>query len=179
LAFPALWRPQRRFQAAGVRSEMFRHVPKDSRKATTMAQRGRQSAASLSVVRMAKRARPRLTPPAPLSKGEQSVFDSLAACNEHLTPTDSCLLASYAQAVVKTLKLGKEKGAVADWERSARVMAMLARSLRLSPQSTCDPKTLARKKADAAGGLRKPWEGYLDGDDENWPPSDPDSDDDA
>jgi hypothetical protein len=141
-----------------------------------MAQRGRQSAAALSVVRLApKRARPRLTAPSSLTKAEQSIFDAIASDNDHLTPTDSAMLAAYAQAALKTFKLAREKGAVQDWERAARVMAMLGTKLRITAQAAVDPKTLGRRRADCGGfGVSwqqmqagdGPWVGQRDDDDD-------------
>jgi len=133
-----------------------------------MAQPGRRSAEAAAVLRLAPtRRRPRLIPPAPLTKAEQAIFDLVASENPHLAATDTPLLASYAQAVVKTMKLARKGDAVGDWEKSARVMAMLATKLRVSPQSSTDPQAIGRRRKDDPGGfgiLRKPWEGYDDGD---------------
>jgi hypothetical protein len=123
-----------------------------------MAQPGRRSAAAASVLRVAPtRGRRRLTPPTSLTKPEQAIFDAIAADNAHLTATDTALLASYAQAVVKTMKLAKEKGAVADWERAARVAAMLATKLRITPQATTDPQSIGRRRKDDCGGFGVHW----------------------
>jgi len=50
----------------------------------------------------------------------------------------------------------------ADFEKLARVMMSLATKLRISPQSRVDPKTLARRHADAHTGP-KPWDRNRDG----------------
>ena len=59
------------------------------------------------------------------------------------------MLSVYAQSVAKTIRLGKEKGAVADWERSARVMVTLATKLRITPQASVRPETVGRQRRDA------------------------------
>jgi hypothetical protein len=40
------------------------------------------------------------------------------------------------------------------WKRAVRVQLAVARSLRLTPQSRADPKTIARQEPSV---LRKPW----------------------
>lgn len=114
-----------------------------------MTQPGRRSAAAASVVQPATNGpRPRLIPPSSLTKAERAIFTSIAATARHLTETDTVLLAAYATAVAKTARLGKGKD-TADWERSARVMAMLATKLRLTPQATASPQTIARQRKNA------------------------------
>lgn len=71
----------------------------------------------------------------------------LAAANRHLTVTDGPLLAVYVQAVTRTHRLGRGKD-VGGWEKSARLAMALARSLRLTPQSTTDPQTIGRRRKD-------------------------------
>jgi hypothetical protein len=114
--------------------------------------RGRKSAAAMAtklVAIDATKLRPRLTATARLSQVEQTVFDLVARQNRHLVPGDAVLLTAFSQAAARTFKASKGKDA-AGWERSARVMTLLARSLRLTPQSVADPQKLARQRRDRA-----------------------------
>jgi hypothetical protein len=91
------------------------------------------------------RAGSRLIPPAFLKSDERSMFMALAAQDRHLTRTDEPLLATYVQAIGKTSRLAQHKD-VGPWERAARVLIALARSLRLTPQSTTDPQAIGRRR---------------------------------
>jgi hypothetical protein len=112
--------------------------------------RGRKSAAARLVEIDTSKLRPKLTPTARLSQVEQTVFDLATRANRHLVPGDAVLLTAFAQAAARTFKASKGKD-TAGWERSARVMTLLARSLRLTPQSAVDPQKLARQRRDRAG----------------------------
>jgi hypothetical protein len=101
--------------------------------------------------------RSRLSPPASLSKDERAIFDLVVAENSHLTLLDAPMLTAFAQAAAKTISLAKKEGIQA-WERSARIMAMLATRLRITPQSTATAQTLARHRRDRPPDHPPPWE---------------------
>jgi hypothetical protein len=110
-----------------------------------MAQPGRKSAAA-NLVSLASTARPtRLTPPASLTKTEQSTFNALVVANPHLTITDGLLLAGFVRASSMMLDRKSEAG---EWEKASRVAITLATKLRLTPQSTQDPQALGRRRKD-------------------------------
>ena len=80
------------------------------------------------------------------------------------------LVAAFAIATVKVFELAKTDD-VAGWEKACRVQAMYATKLRLSPQATCDPQTIGRRRKDdneaveallrlndkCADEMEKPW----------------------
>ena len=107
----------------------------------------RKSAADTEVVRLATNPRSPITPPKFLRADERALFAALAAQNEHLKPTDASILALYSQAVMRTSKLARGDG-ISDWEKSARATLALARSLRLTAQSSTHPDTLSRQRRD-------------------------------
>ena len=111
----------------------------------SMKQRGRKSAAVLNFPAV-DGSRSRITAPASLTKVERSLFTELAADTPHLVQADAPLLASYAQAVLLSRKAGRDLGRIGEWERATRAMMALARSLRLTPQSRTDSKTVARRQ---------------------------------
>ena len=118
-----------------------------------MRQRGRKSAASLSVISVDGRPS-RLAPPAYLNKVERAVFTELASSG-HFIETDAGLLASLAQATVMARKAARDPAKLSVWERAVRVQAMLSTKLRLTPQARCDPKTIGRQPQR---GFPAPWE---------------------
>ncbi len=126
-------------------------------------QRGRKSAASNAVQIDVIGSRSRLTVPKYLTIEEQSLFEEIVAVCEHrqLAPTDGPLLASYVQAAIKARKLAAEPDKVSEWEKTVRVMAMLARSLRLTPQSRLDRATAGRMARDQKVGPL-PWDQRAD-----------------
>jgi hypothetical protein len=124
-----------------------------------MARPGRRSSAANVVELTTTETRPRLTPPPTLSKQERAIFTATAIANPHLTASDAMLLSLFVQGYTKTLTLGSQPG-VADWEKAARMTATLATKLRLTPQSTQDPQTLGRRRADAKPS---PIDAFLDG----------------
>lgn len=99
--------------------------------------------------------RPKLSPSTSLGR-EKDIFDLVLAENQHLTPLDMRMLIAFAQASAKTFKLSKRQN-VQSWERSARIMAMLATRLRITPQSTATPQTLARPRRDRPPDQPPPW----------------------
>ncbi len=105
--------------------------------------------------------RSRLSPLGNLTKDEEALFDLIAAENRHLTPLDTPMLTAFAQAAAKTFELSK-KHDVQSWERSARIMAMLATRLRITPQSTATAQTLARHRRDQPPDHTPPWEYPID-----------------
>jgi hypothetical protein len=113
-------------------------------------QRGRVSAASLSVVPF-KAAATLLQPPADLSKAERELFcEIVASCHrEHFVDSDRHLLASYVQAIVASRqfakRLAKNPKLTTSWQQVTRTQSMLATKLRLAPRSRFDERHAARK----------------------------------
>jgi phage terminase small subunit len=132
-----------------------------------MKQRGRKSAAALSIIGVdGQQARP--FPPACLSEQERELFASIVGgCDaDHFRQTDLPLLSRYCEAAIlaEHAALELRNGAVVDgkpspWiivqEKCVRAMVSLSMRLRLSPQSRVDPKTLGRQQPQR-GPL--PWE---------------------
>jgi hypothetical protein len=108
-----------------------------------MRQRGRKSAELLSFPAI-DGPRPRIMPPASLTKAERSLFTEIAADAQHLVQADAPLLASYVQAVLLSRRAGRDLRCIDEWEQIVRVMATLATKLRLTPQSRIDAKSLTR-----------------------------------
>lgn len=132
-----------------------------------MKQRGRKSAAELSVIALDSQSAPP-SPPATLSEPERELFVGIVAgCDAgHFRQTDLPLLSRYCEAAIlaEQAALGLRDGAVVDgkpspWivvqEKCVRAMVSLSMRLRLSPQSRLDPKTVARQQPYLG---RKPWE---------------------
>jgi len=122
-----------------------------------MKQRGRVSAAALSVIDVDDHSTPP-APPASLSEPEREMFATIiAGCDTgHFRQTDLPLLSRYCEAAVLAEQAALElrNGAVVDgkpspWiviqEKCVRAMVSLSMRLRLSPQSRLDPKSLARQ----------------------------------
>lgn len=141
-----------------------------------MRQRGRKSAASLAVARVAIGVE-RLPAPVHLSDAERGVW--LETVNdqpaEAITPVHSPVLELYCRHVVRSRILADEidnfdRAWLADddgikrydlllkmAERESRAASSLARSLRITRQSTIDPKVAGVANARHARS-RKPWE---------------------
>jgi hypothetical protein len=119
-----------------------------------MQQRGRKGIAQLSIVSPdATGTRPTLTSFEPLKPKEQKIFNVVAAENAHLRQTDAVLLGAFARAAVGSFNTDN----ASDFEKLARTAATLATRLRISPQSRCNPVTLARRYAEQDNGP-KPWD---------------------
>ncbi len=114
-----------------------------------MKQRGRSSAAGLSVV--VNPGFRRIEPPADLSATEAKLFrEIVGACfPDHFTTSDVHLLVSYVQATLSSRHYAKASRKnpkfITAWDKSTRMQSALAMRLRLAPQSRVDPKTLSRK----------------------------------
>jgi hypothetical protein len=107
-----------------------------------MMQPGRKSAAANVVSLAVTTPRTVLTPIGhPLSKDERTIFDFIAKSNHHLKPIDTPLLMLYACAIVRSMARGD------DFEKVARTAMVIARSLRLTPQSHTQGMTAARRRA--------------------------------
>ena len=132
-----------------------------------MRQRGRVSAAALSVIDVGNQST-LPTPPAGLSEPEREMFASIVAgCDpDHFRQTDLPLLSRYCEAAILAEQAALELrgGAVVDgkpspWivvqEKCVRAMVSLSMRLRLSPQSRLDPKTLARQQPPSGP---QPWD---------------------
>jgi hypothetical protein len=116
-----------------------------------MAQRGRKSAQLLALP--VDGLPPRLKAPAYLNARERKVFsDTVDACDaRHFVPSDTPLLAAFAQAAVMSREsVGEE------WERATRVLISLATELRLAPSTRSDPRTTARRQPQHK--IKYPWD---------------------
>jgi predicted nucleic acid-binding protein len=83
----------------------------------------------------------------PLSREERTYFDHIARANLHLKQLDAPLLMLFAASVVRAMKKRRESDET--FEKEVRAALALARSLRLTPQSTTEAKTAARRRAEA------------------------------
>jgi phage terminase small subunit len=127
--------------------------------------RGRQSIAELSVVPI-ESARKRVEPPSDLDPKTEKLFRELVeACHvDHFVKSDIPLIVSYASATLMSHRLFKaaqkngNEDAIKAWERVCRTQTMLARALRLAPQSRDNPKTVARRFRDNVPSARELWE---------------------
>jgi hypothetical protein len=118
-------------------------------------QPGRRSASAKLVALDATGRRPRLSAPKHLSTEEKAIFTGIvASCDaRQLVAVDVWLLGLYAQALNRARKLATKPDKASEWERACRVATMLARSLRLTPQSRLDKVVagrMARDGSDAA-----------------------------
>ena len=98
------------------------------------------------------------------------MFTEWAAANPHLTASDAPMLAAFAQAASKTHKAGRQKD-ISAFERAARLMMALGRTLRLTPQATTHPLTVGRRRNDQ-GGFGVTWQQLQDDDDDDIEESD-------
>jgi hypothetical protein len=112
-----------------------------------MAKRGRPSSASLVSFPGVTDTPPRFTPPSFLTNAEQSLFSEIVNGTDarHFVEADTPLIVSFVKATV----LARDAPDLSDeefaaWEKAARVQAMLATKLRLSPQTRLDAKTAKR-----------------------------------
>jgi hypothetical protein len=94
----------------------------------------------------ASKSRPKLTPIGSLTANERRVFDHTARENRHLKRADIPMLELYATAYSRAVA-AKRKG-VQQWERESRVMMAFGTKLRLTPQATTEPRTVARRRAE-------------------------------
>jgi phage terminase small subunit len=131
-------------------------------------QRGRKSAASLSVISV-DGSPSRLQPPSHLSASERRRFIEIVSnCDaRHFRPSDVTLLCRFvesdllAQKAAKELRRGavSKDGRVSPWlvvqEKAMRALTALSLRLRLAPQSRIDAKAMGRHEARL--GLA-PWE---------------------
>jgi hypothetical protein len=112
-------------------------------------QPGRKSSAANVVALTSTSSRLVLSPVGlPLTKDELAYFNFIVRNNTHLKPIDVPNVMLYACAIVRALKLRNK--ADAGFEKEARTALALARSLRLTPQSTMQGVTAARRRAEAA-----------------------------
>jgi hypothetical protein len=114
-----------------------------------MMQPGRKSNAANVVPLPATPSQTVLSPIGPsLSKDERVIFDHVARCHSHLKPIDAPILMLYAAAVVRAMKARRQDDGT--FEKEARATLALGRSLRLTPQSTSQPITAGRRRAEAS-----------------------------
>jgi phage terminase small subunit len=123
-----------------------------------MRQRGRKSAASLSVISVDGKP-DRLQPPDHLSADERQRFiEIIATCSAtHFRPSDTILLCRFVEADALAEKAAAElrknpviEGKPSAWlavqEKSVRALTALSMRLRLSPQSRIDAKAMGRQE---------------------------------
>ena len=114
---------------------------------------------------------PRLTPPSTLTASERLEFAAIVSENQHLRRTDRAMLALYVVTVAKAARLARSKDLAAA-EKAAKLSIALARSMRITAQSVCDPKTIGRgnrqveRQAQAAAILAEWDEEYRVDDDD-------------
>jgi hypothetical protein len=99
--------------------------------------------------------RPALTPLSSLTKSEAMLFHHLVTTNGHLRQADIPMLEllCVAYSVAK-----QRKGGGDEWERANRVVLALARSLRLTCQSTVEGRKAGRLRVEAERRIgRMPW----------------------
>jgi hypothetical protein len=125
-----------------------------------MKQRGRKSINNL-VALPVDGTPPRLAAPKGLTKVERTAFTALVnACDpRHFVEADLPLLVSFVQATLLARMLAKDASKISQWDKVVRAQMALARSLRLTPQSRTDPKTLARAYDNFDPNATPPWEG--------------------
>jgi hypothetical protein len=126
-----------------------------------MRQRGRKSAANLTVLQV-DGAPYRVQAPPGLIKAERVLFDQIVgACSpKHFTESDASLLVTYCQAVLQARRAARNPKAFHIWEKCAKLQATLAVRLRLSPSTRHDPKLVGRAATRAANfeNGRPPWD---------------------
>jgi len=110
-----------------------------------MLQRGRKSAAGALALRIDS-GPPLLEPPSKLTKQEAEIFTNIVTtCRPtHFVPSDLVLLVAYAQATAISQNSAHDPSKIVTFEKSTRVMALLATKLRLAPQSRVDSKVPGR-----------------------------------
>ena len=124
-----------------------------------MRQRGRKSAASMSVAISVDGKPDRLQPPDHLSADERQRFVHIvASCDaRHFRPSDATLLCRFVEADALAERAAKElrkhpvvDGKPSPWihiqEKSVRTLTALSMRLRLSPQSRIDSKAIGRQE---------------------------------
>jgi hypothetical protein len=105
-----------------------------------MKQRGRRSSADLSVVAVHP-ASHRIQPPHDLTKDEAALFRELvASCSaNHFVLSDRPLLIAYVQTVLASRHRAKasrrDPKLLAMWEKTVRMLAVLASRLKLAPSA--------------------------------------------
>jgi hypothetical protein len=128
-----------------------------------MLQRGRQSRASVRSFPVDV-AETRIEPPTWLTREEKKLFaEIVGACRaKHFTASDEPLIISYVQATLlarRSIKrAGKDRAALATWERSTKIAGTLATKLRLCPQSRIDAQSVGRGRPSLPVGEPRPWE---------------------
>jgi hypothetical protein len=118
-----------------------------------------------------------LSPVTPLDDLERSIFDATVLHHPHLRAADVVILTAFAQSAARVFGArakgrARARDVAAAHDRDVRSMLALARSLRLTPQSCQEPKTVGRLrvKQDRIGVMAvdgstvRPWDDD-DGDD--------------
>jgi len=108
---------------------------------------GRKTAADNIVSLAATRSRPVLTPIGlPLTKPERTFFDFIVRNSNHLVLSDTPNVMLLACAVVRAMKARNKNDGT--FEKELRAALAVARSLRLTPQSTMQGVSAFRKRGE-------------------------------
>jgi len=111
-------------------------------------QRGRKGATSNFVSLAATTPRTVLSPVGlPLTKEERVFFDYVARTHHHLKPADVPMMMLLAASVVRAMKSRRQGNET--FEKEVRAALAVARSLRVTVQATCEPKTAGRRRDEA------------------------------
>lgn len=94
------------------------------------------------------RSRPELIPIGRLTKEERKTFDHTVREYHHLKRGDIPMLELFAKAYCLAAASAKGKNPQA-WERHNRIVMAYLTKLRLTPQAQMEPRTAARRRADA------------------------------
>src|SRR5262245_42022745 len=119
--------------------------------------KGRISSAALNVIPMVvSEPRPKVNPITSLSGPERRLFDTTARLNPHLKQADAATLELYVMAYRRAMRARQKDSQ--NFERATRLLMALGRTLRITPQSTVEPRAAAKLRRDAAAeSERKPW----------------------
>ena len=109
---------------------------------------GRKSSADNVVPLTATTARPVLTPiGSMLTKDERLYFDFISRTNSHLKVSDIPMVMLLAASIVRAMKARRQSDET--FEKELRAALAVARSLRVTVQSTYEAKTAARRRNEA------------------------------
>jgi hypothetical protein len=91
--------------------------------------------------------RPVLTPIGlPLTKQEREYFDFIARTNSHLKVSDTPMVMLLAASIVRAMKARARRQGDETFEKELRAALAVARSLRVTVQSTLEAKTAYRRR---------------------------------
>jgi hypothetical protein len=112
-----------------------------------MRQRGRKTEGQLMALAF-DGSQSQLNPPSYLNEAEHNLFAEIvdAVSPTHFAKSDTLLIVSLVQATLLSRQAAGDRDQVVTWEKATRMQAMLAKRLRLTPQSRLDPKTVGRRQ---------------------------------